>query len=243
MAKASFKFAVASIAALTVLASGASAQTVNFYFSPTSDSTGSIQASSMTIGATQGSTATLSVWVKSSSALTVNQGQAYIEFDRTNGTDPNSATLLDNKIGLSGGKSALVPTTTSFSAFGSTPNYSIRTTNNLNQNISAPYGYGIEYDFAPTTGAGTSVDISTPRKLFDITFTNLGLSSGQQYTVSMPNVGDDEFNNNFVNRSSDAQKFVNPGTQLTFTAVPEPASMLVLGLGLLPVLRRRRAGK
>lgn len=214
------------------MAVGAQAQTASFYFTLGSDTTGSTPITNANIGGIN-STLALSVWVKTTTSFSAFAGESFLAFDTTNETDPfkaPTATTLQNKIGVQGNSTnALTPS----NVFGLNNGVYFDLDNSV-----TPSRFGITYDFGVTNG--TPVDTVTPRKLYDIVLYNKGLTANNSFTVSLVNNGATrEFENNFI--VDDNNSKLSGGSNLAIkAAVPEPATMAVLGIGLIPFLRRRR---
>lgn len=216
------------VAATALMGSHAQAQTASFYFTLQSDTTGATPITAANIGSVN-STLGLSVWAKTSATFNAFAGQSFLAFDRTNSTDPNAATLTQNRVGLQGNSlSALTPS----GVFG---------VNNgvyydIDSNVSPSY-YGVAYDFGAS--GGNPVNMSTARKLYDVNIYNKNINVGNTYVIRLVNNGTtQEFQNNFL--VDGTGKKLSGGANLTLTAVPEPATFAVVGLGILPMLRRRR---
>jgi len=216
------------VAVVALATSSAQAQTLSVYFTLKTDTTGSTKINTASIGAIN-STLALSVWMKTSGTYNALAGESYLAFDRTTSTNPDTAVLSQKKIGLVGDSlSALTPSST----FGINNGVYY----DIDSNV-APSYYGVAYDFGAS--GGTPVNMSTAKKLYDINLYNRGLASGSSYIVRLINNGTtQEFQNNFLVDAAGTK--LSGSSNLTITAVPEPATLAVFGFGLLPFLRRRR---
>jgi hypothetical protein len=94
------------ITAATLLSAGASAQTVNFYFTQKNSSTA---INSVNIGQGAGSQVDLSVWAQVTGTFDFSVASAFLKYDTTTQGDPNGdfyatpPTLQNNKIVVAGG--------------------------------------------------------------------------------------------------------------------------------------------
>jgi|GEM_PF-6002708 len=228
MLKSFAKPALIAAFAGTLLASSAQAQTVNFWFSLKSDATGApITAADI---ATNGGTKDFSVWVQTSGSYSFSGGGAFLAFDRTNAAQgTTNPSLLDNKLGLNGTlATAMTLNGTSFPdelykdfAIG---------------NGSAPRHYGVDLNFG--TGAGKTVNGQTKIRVFDFSIKNLNLALGESYTIRLVDFGQGETETTYI---TDGSTILRPGEKsLRLTAVPEPASLAAVGIGMVALLRRRR---
>lgn len=231
----------AALAAFVVSALSANAQSVNMWWNKSGDAAGTQPA---TVDVLAGSTVTLSFYI-STSNFTSNlfSVSTMVGFDTTNSMG-NAATASGNGITIAHGGTDANPT-------GLPLTYSAPFSSGAQLNSfgggydtsSASRPYGLWTTTALTNGDFGSSSFSSA-KLFDLTFTVDGsLAAGTLRpitifsTPSMPGFYDSEvMDTNFIAAAPQTYtanlRVVNP--------VPEPASMAVLGLGALSLLRRRK---
>lgn len=209
---------------------------VSFYFAQKDTTT---KITSLLIGDV-GSTIDMTLCMQLSDPGTmVSAVDVFIGYDRTNAHNP-SASIMDGKIGLAGTINA------------SLSNYNVDLPSRLKgvgggetkvgQDDSSIRPYGL--DVSMSADPGTEVDFGTGAvKLFNLSLKNLGLQAGQSYNIVIwdagQGFGDTTFTNNFSNtilRPGEAAGLLTLRTQ----AVPEPVTMVTLGLGIASVLTARR---
>lgn len=227
------RIVLASLVAVAGLVSSASAY-VTFYFAEKGTTN---KITDLNIGDI-GSTFDLTVCMQIvGMRFPVSAVDAFVGFDRTT-SNLTTATPMDLKIGLNG---ALAAAITNYNV-----NLPIRmraltggeTKVGMGDGSVRPYGvdvnlfadFGSEYDFG-----------NDPVALFDISLKNIGLGSGT-YDLVIWDAGQGAINTSLItNLNSD---IVRPGDyagRLTLHApVPEPASLIALGLGASALLMRRR---
>lgn len=164
---------------------------------------------------------------------------AFVGFDKANKHD-DSATPLDGKIGLNGTLAAAI---SGFNA--SLPNVMTGLTGGetkLGEADDSIRPYGADVSLMPAVN--TEFDFGNdPVKLFDISLKNLNLANGQTYTLVMWDAGQGGLDTTQI--ANFAQEVHRPGDwagtlTLHTEAVPEPASLIALGLGASALVARRR---
>ena len=231
------KLILASLISATVMAStSASASYVTFFFAEKGTTT---QITDKTIGGI-GTTFDLTLCMKIvDMSFPVSFVDTFVGFDQTNKVG-DSATPLLGKIGLNGTLSAAVKnpdanfmSTVKALSGGETPS-------GAGDDSLRPYGVDVNQfaDLQSEIDFGNDVV-----KLFDISLKNLGIGSGGTYTLVLWDAGTGALNTSLIsNTANDIYRPGNYAGTLTLhtAAVPEPASMIALGLGASALLMRRR---
>ena len=237
------RMAVVVLGGVMLAASNAAlAQSVDFFFTLQGSST---QISSLTLAKGQ-TTFNLSVWYVVTGADYLNNGvDAMVGYDTSNSYGL-SATPLDNVFTLNGTKSHAI---TNINAGGSTSAYEAalpveltggQTLNGAASNSIRPYGADVtvaDFDTAYDPGVGT------PVRLFDISLLNEGLAAGHSYDVVLWDGGNGVDSTCYLNGADGSILRQGGSTTLVVSAaaVPEPASLIALGLGAVALIRRRRS--
>jgi|GEM_PF-6055440 len=224
---------LASLVAISGITGSASAH-VTFYFAQQGTTT---QITDLNIGDV-GSTFELTVCMQIVGfTFPVSAVDAFVGFDRAT-SNLTTAAPLDGKIGLNGTPSAAVK--------NYNPNLPIRlkdltggeTRLGSPDDSVRPYGVDVNLfaDF------GTEFDFKNdPVALFDISLKNLNLSSGT-YELVLWDADQGAVNTTMItNLNSEIHRPGQWAGRLTLHApVPEPASLIALGLGASALLMRRR---
>ncbi len=224
---------LASLVAVAGLVGSASAH-VTFYFAAKGTTT---QITDLNIG-NIGSTFDLTVCMQIVGfQFPVSAVDAFVGFDQAN-SNLASATPTDGKIGLNGTLAAAI---TNYNA-----NLPIRmkgltggeTKDGLASDSLRPYGvdvnllsdFGTEFDFG-----------NDPVALFDISLKNVNLANGT-YQLVLWDAGTGAVNTSLItNLNGDIYRPGDWAGTLTLHApVPEPASLIALGVGASALLMRRR---
>lgn len=220
------------ITAATLLSAGASAQTVNFFFTQKNSSTA---INSVNIGQGAGSQVDLSVWAQVTGTFSFSAASVFLKYDTTTQGNPDGdfyatpPTLQNNKIAVAGGPHGITNRNSVFtggdSAYANAPGTS-------------PFDFGMDVRYF--IGNGGSTTATTPLRLFDVRLSNVGLAAGSSYAISLLNrAGSNEYST-FLQANDTT--ILRPGaTSLTVNSVvPEPGTFAAIGIGLAALARRRR---
>jgi hypothetical protein len=224
---------VAAFAACLLPTTSMALPAVQFYFTKTTDS---VKINNLNLNASD-TTFDLSVWyVISDTAFPNLSAVTFVGFDTSN-SEGIGATPLDGKFGLNPDAAGAISNTNSHYPFVFGTESGGATLVGSDPNSVRPYG--IEA-FMGISGDAYDPGL-TPVHLFDISFSNLGLTAGQSYNLVLWDAGQDTQSTTYLDGGAD---ILRPGRSevltVTVGAVPEPASIIALGLGAAALLRRRR---
>jgi hypothetical protein len=231
MRKSFVRFSLAATALCAIYGQAAAGvQSVNFWFNSLGDPTSSMPSS---INVTSGTDVTFAVYVRTQGIGPLSAVSTLFGYSTATSMGP-SATPADTNASfvsftwanssLSGGQLFGAPAGGGGVASGS----------------SRPYGLSAQAgSFSTFTGSGDNLDYH----LFDVTL-HINASSGT-IPINLWSVqGVDAFTSNVSDASGNTFYPTQPYTAtLNVQSVPEPASMAILGIGALALIRRRRAAK
>ena len=169
-------------------------------------------------------TATISVLYTSTTAL--SDSEIFVGFDRAVSAG-SSAMPLDGLVSLaapsapSGVALNMVQTNGGVGASGP----------------QRPYGLDI---LSVSATSGNLPATSTPKKLFDVTLTDLGLAPGGTATLSFNLASGPLYTTNLFDAGANPVAVTGGGLRITAAPVPEPAPLAALAVGALGLLRHRR---
>jgi uncharacterized protein (TIGR03382 family) len=105
--------------------------------------------------------------------------------------------------------------------------------------------YGLDVTFIPAGSFGSTSSAPSGEHLFDVTLKNTGLASGSSSLITLWDGGVGQGAGDFSSFVQDANGDIyapgnSPVLRVTVAAAPEPISMALLGLAVLPLVRRRK---
>jgi hypothetical protein len=225
-----FSLTAATLGAIFAQAS-AGVSSVNFWFNPVGDPVSSMPSN---INVQSGSDATFSVYVHTEGVGALSSVSVLFGYSTATSMGP-SATPADTKadfVSFTWGNSSL----TSGQLFGAPAGGG-----GVASGSSRPYGLSAQAgSFSTFTGSGDGIDYH----LFDVTL-HINAAGGDSIPINIWTVQNvDAFTSNVSNAAGNTFYPSNPYTAtLNVQAVPEPASLAIIGMGALALIRRRRASK
>jgi hypothetical protein len=221
---------------LLAAATTASAQSVEFYFTEAGSTT---PITSLTLAKGQ-TTLDLSVWyVVTGADFQSYAVDAMVGYDTSNSYG-GGATPLENVFALNGTTSTAITNVTS--AYQFNPGATLtggQTPNGDASNVIRPYGVDVNLaNFDQDTDPGVGVALH----VFDISLTS-SLKAGQSADIVLYDAGTGGDSTSFL--MDENGDYLRQGGSTTLVvkeaAVPEPASLIALGLGAVALIRRRRS--
>lgn len=224
---------IAAFSACLVPAMSMAVPSVQFYFTQAGSST---KINSLNLNPSD-TTLNLSVWYVITGGTYPNFGaEAMVGFD-TATSEGAGATPLDGKFVLNGDENSAVSNINTNYPFAFKSLSGGQTLLGADSNSVRPYGL----DVALALVQGPYDPGNTPVHMFDISLKNVGLTAGQSYNLVLWDAMQGVQSTSYLDGGGD---ILRPGgsetLNVTVGAVPEPASIIALGLGAIALVRRRR---